>query len=65
MKHSGENLRSQERWCGEEYLQGDEWKMQGEEEQVVLMFIVVSILNLVPFPRLEYKLSGLHREKCH
>ncbi len=50
-------------WGGE-YLQGDEWKVQREEEQVVLI-IIVSILNLVPFPRLEYKLSGLHREKCH
>lgn len=39
--------------------------MEGEEEQVVLMFIIVSVLNLVPFPRLEYKLSGLHRENCH
>lgn len=54
-----------EKW-GQEYLQVDEWKMQMEEEQVVLShFNNVSILNLVPFPRLEYKLSGLHREKCH
>lgn len=40
--------------------------MQGEEEQVVLIcFNDVSTLNLAPFPRLEYKLSRLHREKCH
>lgn len=30
----------------EEYLQGDEWNMQGEEEQVVLIhFNNVSVLN--------------------
>lgn len=51
------------RW-GREYLQVDEWKMQMEEEQVVLIhFNNVCILNLVPFPRLEYTLSGLHRKK--
>lgn len=41
---------------GEEYLQGDEWKVQREEEQVVLthfIIIIISILNLVPFPWLE------------
>lgn len=58
----------------EEYLQGDEWNMQGEEEQVVLIhFNNVTVLNLLVvflflfffFPRLEHKSSGLHREKCH
>lgn len=64
VKHSGEILRSQENvmWV-DEYLQGDEWKVRGEgEEQVVLTrLITLSISNFVPFPRLEHKLSGLHR----
>lgn len=47
VKHSGEILQAQEnvKWV-EEYLQGDEWKVQGEEEQVLLTrFITLSILN--------------------
>lgn len=32
----------------EEYLQGDEWNMQGEEEQVVLIYFNnVTVLNLL------------------
>lgn len=39
VKHSSEILWSQERWGeAEEYLQGDQWKMQEEEEQVVLHY---------------------------
>lgn len=47
---------------GEEFLQVDEGLVHGEEDQVVSPhFIIVSLLNLAP--RLELKLSGLHREK--
>lgn len=66
MKHSGEILQAQEKvtWV-EEYLQGDEWMVQGEEEQVLLTRFITLYFNLIPFLRLEHKLSGLHREKCH
>lgn len=52
VKHSSEILWSQERWGeAEEYLQGDQWKMQEEEEQVVLLcFNNVSILKFSFFP---------------
>ncbi len=66
VKHSGETLVSRKVVRGEEYLQGDEGRVQGEENQVVSPhFLLCLFLNLVPFARLELKLSGLHREKCH
>lgn len=36
-----DSLVSRKATWGEEYLQGDEWKVQGEEEQVVLIIVAI------------------------